>query len=271
VNDRFRATLADSSYDQQSLAEALGLDPKSVQRWITRDVTPRRSAAHKAARLLGVPAAWLWPDLETDRLSASRAEIVTLYPHRADAPRQLWLDLLSRATGRVWLFANASLFLPEENPESIEILRRKAAEGASVRILMADPDSDECVLRGAEERLFEAIPARVRMALTYYAPLAGAPGVDFRLQRTTLYNSIFVYDDQMLVNQHAYGVYGYMAPLLHLRQTEGGDFFAMYLASFERVWETSSPLEDSGFWQQRTAALRSVAAVTPTVPAGTSS
>jgi transcriptional regulator with XRE-family HTH domain len=269
ANDRLRTALADSSYDQQSLAEALRLDPKSVQRWITREVTPRRSAAHRAARLLGVPAAWLWPDLETDRLSASRAEIVTLYPHRADAPRQLWLDLLTGAAGRVWLFANASLFLPEENPESIEILRRKAENGTSVRILMADPDSAECAQRGVEERLFEAIPARVRMALTYYAPLAGAAGVEFRLQRTTLYNSIFVYDDQMLVNQHAYGVYGYMAPLLHLRRAEGGDFFAMYLASFERVWEISSPLEDSRFWEQRTAALRETATVTSAVPAGT--
>ncbi len=41
---------------------------------------------------------------------------------------------------------------------------------------MADPDSPECVRRGAE----------------------------------TLYNSIFVYDDEMLINHHIYGMYGYM-------------------------------------------------------------
>jgi hypothetical protein len=40
------------------------------------------------------------------------------------------------------------------------------------------------------------------------------------------------------------------------------------LASFERVCGTSSPLADSGFWQQRTAAPGSSAAVTPAVRAG---
>ena len=211
-NERLCATLLESDYDQRSLADELGLDHKSVQRWITRDITPRRSTAHRAAKHLGVTPAWLWPDLESDRESASHAEIVTLYPHRSEVPRHLWLDLVTGADRRIWLYANASLFLPEDNPESIDIIQRKAEAGLDVRIMMADPDSPECVKRGVEERLFDAIPARVRMALAYYLPLAGVPGVEFRLQSETLYNSIFVYDDEMLINQHVYGMYGYMAP-----------------------------------------------------------
>jgi hypothetical protein len=256
-NERLRVTLLDSDYDERSLADELGLDHKSVQRWITRDITPRRTAAHRAAKLLGVSAAWLWPALETERAPASQAEIMTLYPHRSEVPRHLWLDLLAASCRRVWLYANASLFLPEDNPESIGIIRQKAEAGLDVRVLMADPDSPECIKRGVEERLFDAIPARVRMALAYYAPLAGVPGVEFRLQQETLYNSIFVYDDDMLVNQHVYGMYGYMAPVLHLRRVEGGDFFDMYVRSFERVWEVSSPVEESNFWRQRASAINS--------------
>jgi transcriptional regulator with XRE-family HTH domain len=256
-NERLRSTLLESDYDERSLADELGLDHKSVQRWITRDITPRRSAAHRAAKLLGVPASWLWPSLDSERESASRTEIVTLYPHRSEVPNHLWLDLLVAATQRVWLYANASLFLPEDNPESISIIKRKAESGTDARILMADPDSPACVKRGVEERLFDAIPARVRMALSYYAPLAAVPGIDFRLQKETLYNSIFVYDDEMLINQHAYGTYGYMAPILHLRRIEGGDFFEMYIQSFERVWEVSSPIQESNFWRQRAAAISS--------------
>jgi hypothetical protein len=254
-NERLRTTLLESDYDERSLADELGLDPKSVQRWITRDVTPRRNTAHRAAKLLGVSPSWLWPDLEADRESASQAEIVTLYPHRSEVPRHLWLDLLTTTSRRIWLYANASLFLPEDNPESIGILRSKAEDGLEVRVLMADPDSPECTKRGVEERLFDAIPARVRMALTYYAPLAGVPGVEFRLQQETLYNSIFVYDDEMLINQHVYGMYGYMAPVLHLRRMDNGDFFEMYIRSFERVWEVSSPIQESNFWRQRAAAI----------------
>jgi hypothetical protein len=129
--------------------------------------------------------------------------------------------------------------------------------GLDVRVLMGDPDSPECIKRGVEERLFDAIPARVRMALAYYAPLAGVSGVEFRLQQETLYNSIFVYDDDMLINQHVYGMYGYVAPILHLRRVEGGDFFDMYVRSFERVWEVSSPVEESNFWRQRASAINS--------------
>lgn len=258
ANERLRSSLDESGHNERSLAEEIGLDTKSVQRWITRDVTPRRATAQRAAKILGVSAYWLWPGLEEDRESASAAEIVKLYPHRSDVPRHMWLDLLIAAEERVWLFANASLFLPEDNPESIEIICGKAEKGVEIRILMADPDSPECALRGVEERLFDAIPARVRMALSYYAPLVGMHGVDFRLHRTTLYNSIFRYDDHMLINQHLYGMYGYMAPILHVKNLPAGDFFDMYARSFERVWEVGYPIEESNFWRQRTAAINSI-------------
>ncbi|MFI0349199.1 XRE family transcriptional regulator [Actinomadura sp. 9N407] len=253
-NERLRSVLINSGYTEQQLADELGLDAKSVQRWITRGVTPRRPAAYRTARLLEVPVTWLWPDLEGDREATSQSEIVTHYSHRANTPRQLWSDLLTNARTDIWLLANASLFLPEENPDSIEIIRGKAREGVKVRIVLGDPDSPEMVLRGVEERLYDAIPARIRMALTYYSPLVGTPGIDFMLHRTSLYNSIFRYDDQMLVNQHMYGTYGYIAPILHLRRIEGADLFDTYLKSFERVWETATPIEESNFWQQRTQA-----------------
>ncbi|GAA2639232.1 XRE family transcriptional regulator [Actinomadura fulvescens] len=251
-NERLRVALAESGYTERALAEQLGLDPKSVQRWITKGVVPRRTAAHRAARLLGMKVSYLWPDLDVaSATDSSRSEVVEFYPHRSDTPRRLWLDLLAGATRELWLFANASLFLPEENPESIRRIQEKAAEGVRVRILMGDPDSLEMAQRGVEEGLFEAIPARIRMALSYYSPLVGVPGVEFLLHRTCLYNSIFRYDDEMLINQHVYGTYGYMAPIMHLRRIEGADLFAMYVRSFERVWETASPIEESKFWAER--------------------
>jgi hypothetical protein len=43
----------------------------------------------------------------------------------------------------------------------------------------------------------------------------------------------------MLVNQHVFGTYGYVAPTLYLRRVEGGDLFATYAKSFERIWQES--------------------------------
>lgn len=166
------------------------------------------------------------------------AEIVTLYPRRAMAPDRLWLDLLKSAHGEIALFANASLFLPEDNPESISLLRTKAQSGVRVRIMLGDPESREVDVRAYEERI--PIAGRVAMALAYYRPLTTVPGVEFRQHRTALYNSIFRFDDQMLVNQHVYGCYGYMAPLLHLRHVHDGGLFDTYVRSFERIWHDES-------------------------------
>lgn len=95
---------------------------------------------------------------------------------------------------------------------------------------MADPDSDMCA-GGEWKQLFDAIPGHVRMALSYYAPLADIPDVDFRLQSETLYNSTFAYDDEMLINQHVYGDVRVHGPSPHLHRMDGGDFFNMYLRS----------------------------------------
>lgn len=162
--------------------------------------------------------------------------VVALYPHRSHTPKELWRDLLVNARENIDLFAYASLFLPEENPEAIGIIKDKAAQGVRIRILLGDPEQAAVELRGREERLFDALVGRVKMALAYYQPLIGVDGVEFRLHGTSLYNSVFRYDDQMLVNQHVYGTYGYMAPILHLRRVAGCDMFDTYLRSFELVW-----------------------------------
>ena len=87
----------------------------------------------------------------------------------------------------------------------------------------------------------DGLVGRVRMANAYYAPLIGAPGVEFRLHDTTLYNSIYRYDEQMLVNHHVYGVHGYLAPALHIRQADSGNLFDTYARSFDQIWEESYP------------------------------
>jgi len=163
----------------------------------------------------------LWPELEDLKRGNNSSEVMAFYPHRSETPKHLWLDLLIGARERIDLVAYASLFLPEENPDAIEIIAHKARSGVPVRVALGDPGSPEVELRGREERLHEALTGRVRMALAYYRPLFDVPEIEFHLHRTTLYNSIFRYDDQMLINQHVYGTYGYVAPILHLLRPVG--------------------------------------------------
>jgi hypothetical protein len=63
--------------------------------------------------------------------------------------------------------------------------------------------------------------------------------VKARYHETPLYNSIYRFDDEMLVNLHCYGFPAAHNPVLHLRRLSGGDLFDTYADSFDRVWSTS--------------------------------
>jgi hypothetical protein len=64
--------------------------------------------------------------------------------------------------------------------------------------------------------------------------------IEIRLHRTVLYNSVYRADDQLMVNQHTYGVPAAQAPVFCLRNA-GSEMAALYLDSFERVWASSAP------------------------------
>ena len=85
--------------------------------------------------------------------------------------------------------------------------------------------------------------ARVRNALVLFEPLRRVEGAEIRLHRTVLHNSIYLADDQMLVNAHVHGEPAHNAPVLHLRRVAGGDMVTTYAASFDRVWASGVLVE----------------------------
>jgi hypothetical protein len=90
---------------------------------------------------------------------------------------------------------------------------------------------------GLEEDIGDAIAAKIRNVLLAYVPFASHPGITIKLHSTTLYNSIFWFDDDMLVNTQAYGVPAHFAPVLYLRHLSSGTLFQTYARSFDRVWD----------------------------------
>lgn len=240
ANDRLRSALRRSGRGATEVAEVLRVDPKTVERWLGgRSPHPRHRQA--VAQLLGHEEAYLWPDTAAvERVaSASRSELVTLYPHRSAVPSELWLELLSRASRNVDVLAYAALFLPELDPSLVNDLAGRAAEGARVRVALGEADGAAVRLRGDEEGIGHGMAARVTMTLAHLEPLVGEPGVEVHVHGTTLYNSIFRFDDELLVNTHLYGAKAYQNPVLHLRRVEGGSLFTDYVNSFERVWAQS--------------------------------
>jgi hypothetical protein len=77
--------------------------------------------------------------------------------------------------------------------------------------------------------------------LTYYRSVADIDGCSIRLHNATVYASLFRYDDEMIINPHAYGEPASANPCFHVRRIDGGTLFDHYANSFDRVWAMSRP------------------------------
>ena len=96
-NERLRALLLERGETPDKLAETVHVDPKTVERWITKGRTPYRTHRYAVAAFFGVDESYIWPDaLRRDEVAAvSESEIVAVYPHRSEVPRDVWEHLFS--------------------------------------------------------------------------------------------------------------------------------------------------------------------------------
>ncbi|MFB4314761.1 XRE family transcriptional regulator [Actinomadura sp. 21ATH] len=243
-NERLRAALLQQGLTVAALAESIDVDPKTVERWITKDRTPYRRHRYAVASRLGLDETYLWPEALTKEqvTSVSDSEIITVYPHRWSVPRDAWGRLFSEAEDEIGILVYSGLFLAEDNGAQ-RILADKARAGVRVRVLLGDPDSSPVAERGTDEGIGDSMAAKIRNVLVLYKPLNTVENVEIRLHGTVLYNSIYFADDQMFVNTHVYGIPASNAPSWHMRKMPGGELVTTYRESFERVWEGAKPLQ----------------------------
>jgi hypothetical protein len=220
------------------VATSLRVDPKTVQRWLTGRL-PQSRHRWALADLLHVGEFDLWPELTGP--SNVSSEVLATYSYRAVVPREVWLNVFEAARHEIAILVYSGLFIAEDI-EIIRLLERKAAEGVAVRILLGDSDSAYVEERGREEGIDGAMAAKIRNAIVLYQSLLESEQVQLRLHPTVLYNSLYRADDDLLVNQHVFGVAAAHAPVMHLRRSGESEMFATYVASFDRVWNTAHPV-----------------------------
>jgi transcriptional regulator with XRE-family HTH domain len=243
-NERLRALLLERGQTLDKLAEAVHVDPKTVERWITTGRIPYRNHRFAVAAFLGVDEAYIWPDaLDRDEIAAvSQSEVVQVWPHRWAVPRDTWGHFFSQAEREIGALVYSGMFMAED----IGVHRLFAARsrpGVQVRLLLGDPDSRNVAERGEAGGIDEGMAAKVRNSIVLFGKLLAEPNVELRLHGTVLYNSIYRADDQLLVNTHIYGVMANNAPVFHLRKISGGEMASTYIDSFEQVWEGATPFK----------------------------
>lgn len=243
TNERLRDAMLKQGVTWTELAALVSVDPKTAERWVTTGRAPYARTRHAVAAKLGESERYLWPDaVPKDRVEkVSESEIVKAYPHRSAVPAELWDRLLNKATGRVDILVYVGMFMTEK-PNLLDALRDKAAGGAQVRLLFGDRDCPAVIQRSLDEGIGRnTISAKIDHALAFFKPLAEAPGVEIRTHDTVLYNSIYRFDDEMIVNPHVFGKLAAHAPAMHLRSLAAGDLFSTYADSFDAVWGGAKP------------------------------
>ena len=152
--------------------------------------------------------------------------------------------MFASAKHEISILSYSALFLAE-NAGLLQLLADRSSEGVQINIALGSPESAHVAQRGADEEIGEAMSAKIRNALVLYRPLADRAGIHLRLHDTVLYHSIYRADDQLLVNQHAYGIPAAQAPVYHLRKLGGAAMFELYMESFRRIWAKSIPVSEA--------------------------
>lgn len=245
VNQRLRTVMLRQGVSRNDLAKACGVDPKTVDRWITLGRLPHSQHRWNAARRLDTDETYIWPQImELDRgrrLDAAQAELIKLYPDRASVPRETWIQLLKDARHRVDVLVFAGTFMPNTNPRVAKNLIDRATNGVQIRLCFGDPKAEAVRIRDDEERLHGTLGPKIAASLTYYRELVDTERCQIRLHAANLYASLFRYDNNLLVNPHIWGSPASANPTLHLRRVDGGELFDRYMDSFDAVWDSSNP------------------------------
>lgn len=243
ANERLRGAIVEKGMTLDQVAEDLRVSTKTVERWVNEGRVPYQRHRLAAASLLKREISYLWPaeEVASDIAASGAAELLKLYPNRSAVPRSLWPTLYGQATKHFDVVVYSGFWLTED-PNFLRIVKEKAAAGVPVRFMLGEPDSMHVAQRGEDEGIGASMGGKIRNALVNYGPLFRLPGVEFRLHSTTLYNSIYRADEELLANGHIYGVGAFMAPVLHLQRVPGGELFDTYVESVERIWEQARPI-----------------------------
>ncbi len=232
-NQRLAKAIRDRGLTVAQFAKAIDVVMRTVERWIAGGSSHAVNRA-KAAAYLKIPEGELFPG-SGPLLGNARDEIIAAWARRSDSNPEQWWELLVAADEQISIIGYAIAHLTEQHPDFTDEVARKAAAGAKVRLVLASPTAEATRARDQEEGLHGSLVARIESSLKYLKPLRDTD-VEVRLQQVPMYNSIFRYDDDMLVTPHLYATPGRLAPLLHLRRLGEKGIFDRFAQHFETIW-----------------------------------
>lgn len=244
-NLALRDAMFRAKMDEVDLAQACGVDPKTVTRWLADAArVPYPKHRHAAALALGEGADVLWPEAvrEVVKTGADR-EIVSVYPYRSLCPASLWRGLITAADSELWFAGYTNYFLWLDHPNLRTVLRRKAQHGCRVRFLLGDPDSEVTRQREQVEDVALSVTTRIKISLEHLAKLRDVVGIETRYSDEHLALSVFRFDGDAIVTPHLGRLVGHDSPTFHLRRKQADGVFDRFTTHVTELWERARPTQ----------------------------
>lgn len=241
-NHQLESAIVRRGHTRSSLAEAVGRDAKTIERWIARGITPQAEARRAVATALSTPEGLLWPEI-AGSVGQGAAELVNIYLTRRELSTGAVATHIAAATRDIAVLAYAGSWLWDGVPNFVGSLIDAASAGVRVRVCLGDPAGSAVPARGREEGIGgDLMRARCALALQYASGLSGSFPECVRTHDTPLYASILQFDDDVYVNWHLYGMGAPDAPVLHFRHQSPTGVASKILDSFDAVWAQAQPV-----------------------------
>jgi hypothetical protein len=238
--------MADARMTDQALARAIGVDEKTVGRWVAHDGRiPHPRHRWAACEALGVDEAMIWPDaIRTAVKTGPDREVAAVYPYRSACPASLWRKLITNATREITFAGYTSYFLWIEQPNLGAALRRKAQAGCTVRFLVGDPDSEVTRQREQIEATPLTVSTRIAVTLGELEKLRDADGIEARFSDRHIAMSVFSFDDDMIFTPHLANLAGHESPAFHYRRCQQDGIFDRFTMHVNALWDEGREVWD---------------------------
>jgi hypothetical protein len=254
-NERLQAAITDAGLDPDGLADQIGVDAKTIERW-TSGRTPHRRNRIRVARILAVTPHDLWPDEEPGPGESSQPTPAEL-PANGDGLVPIYLgDDDPRVPDRQELIATAheridvlglTLGVPLAGRNLTPQITERAAAGRRVRVLLAAPDSIHLLTFEAERRPDTRITDAPGLAwetertIGFLQPLLQSANGEVRTHLAVPSYAVLRVDDQMLVSLHLHPIASGPEPILHLNREDHPALFDRYAEQFDWIWAGADP------------------------------
>ncbi|WP_067708811.1 DUF5919 domain-containing protein [Nocardia yamanashiensis] len=238
MNQGLRQAMTKAKVTEQQLAEKCGVDVKTVTRWVTNESrVPHARHRWAVCEHLQAEEADLWPSAvqRTLKVGPDR-EVVQVFPYRSAAPASLWRSLITNAKQDLTFAGYTNYFLWLEQANLAALLRRKAAAGCRIRILVGDPTSAATLAREREENVPLTLSTRIAVTLAELRKLQDVESIEARFSDDHVNLSVFRFDSDMIMTPILARRVGHDSPMFHLRREHPDGMFDRFSEHVEELW-----------------------------------